>query len=37
MLLAGGSGIVPLRSILRHRLRTSSDVPAVAVLLPQLA
>jgi ferredoxin-NADP reductase len=28
MLLAGGSGIVPLRSILRHRLRTSSDVPA---------
>jgi ferredoxin-NADP reductase len=28
MLLAGGSGIVPLRSILRHRLRTGSDVPA---------
>jgi ferredoxin-NADP reductase len=27
-LLAGGSGIVPLRSILRHRLRTGSDVPA---------
>ena len=27
MLLAGGSGIVPLRSILRHRLRTGSDVP----------
>ena len=28
MLLAGGSGVVPLRSILRHRQRTSSDVPA---------
>src|SRR6516225_3579952 len=28
MLLAGGSGIVPLRSILRHRLRTCSEVPA---------
>ncbi len=28
MLLAGGSGIVPLRSILRHRRRTGSDVPA---------
>jgi len=28
MLLAGGSGIVPLRSILRHRHRTGSDVPA---------
>ena len=28
MLLAGGSGIVPLRSILRHRQRTGSDVPA---------
>jgi ferredoxin-NADP reductase len=28
MLLAGGSGTVPLRSILRHRLRASSDVPA---------
>jgi ferredoxin-NADP reductase len=27
MLLAGGSGIVPLRSMLRHRLRTGSDVP----------
>jgi len=27
-LLAGGSGIVPLRSILRHRLDTGSDVPA---------
>jgi ferredoxin-NADP reductase len=27
MLLAGGSGIVPLRSILRHRRRTGSDVP----------
>ena len=27
MLLAGGSGIAPLRSILRHRLRTGSDVP----------
>jgi hypothetical protein len=25
MLLAGGSGIVPLRSILRHRRRTGSD------------
>ena len=28
MLLAGGSGVVPLRSILRHRRRTGSDVPA---------
>jgi ferredoxin-NADP reductase len=28
MLLAGGSGIVPLRSILRHRRRTGSTVPA---------
>jgi ferredoxin-NADP reductase len=28
MLLAGGSGVVPLRSILRHRERTGSDVPA---------
>jgi ferredoxin-NADP reductase len=28
MLLAGGSGIVPLRSILRHRERTGSTVPA---------
>jgi ferredoxin-NADP reductase len=27
MLVAGGSGVVPLRSILRHRLRTSADVP----------
>jgi ferredoxin-NADP reductase len=27
MLLAGGSGVVPLRSILRHRQCTSSDVP----------
>jgi ferredoxin-NADP reductase len=27
MLLAGGSGVVPLRSILRHRERTGSDVP----------
>ena len=27
-LLAGGSGIVPLRSILRYRVRTGSDVPA---------
>jgi ferredoxin-NADP reductase len=27
-LLAGGSGVVPLRSILRYRLRTDSDVPA---------
>ena len=27
MLLGGGSGIVPLRSILRHRLRTGSGVP----------
>jgi ferredoxin-NADP reductase len=26
-LLAGGSGVVPLRSILRHRERTGSDVP----------
>jgi ferredoxin-NADP reductase len=28
MLLAGGSGVVPLRSMLRHRLRTGSDIPA---------
>jgi len=28
MLLAGGSGIVPLRSILRHRQRAGSDAPA---------
>ena len=28
MLIAGGSGVVPLRSILRHRHRTCSDVPA---------
>jgi len=27
-LLAGGSGVVPLRCILRERLRTGSDVPA---------
>ena len=27
-LLAGGSGVVPLRSILRYRLRTGSAVPA---------
>ena len=27
LLLAGGSGIAPLRSILRHRLISSSDVP----------
>src|SRR5437763_16220837 len=28
LLLAAGSGVVPLRSILRHRRRTGSDVPA---------
>jgi ferredoxin-NADP reductase len=28
LLVAGGSGIVPLRAILRERERTSSDVPA---------
>jgi ferredoxin-NADP reductase len=28
LLLAGGSGIVPLRAILRHRQRTGSAVPA---------
>jgi ferredoxin-NADP reductase len=27
MLIAGGSGIVPLRAILRHRQRSGSDVP----------
>jgi ferredoxin-NADP reductase len=27
LLAAGGSGVVPLRSILRHRRRTGSDVP----------
>jgi ferredoxin-NADP reductase len=31
VLLAGGSGIVPLRSILRHRLRTGSKVPTCLV------
>jgi ferredoxin-NADP reductase len=28
LLVAGGSGVVPLRAILRHRARTGSDVPA---------
>jgi ferredoxin-NADP reductase len=28
MLLAGGSGVVPLRCMLRHRVRAGSDVPA---------
>jgi ferredoxin-NADP reductase len=28
MLIAGGSGVVPLRSMLRHRMRIGSDVPA---------
>ena len=28
MLIAGGSGVVPLRSMLRHRQLTGSDVPA---------
>jgi ferredoxin-NADP reductase len=28
LLLAGGSGVVPLRAILRHRQRTGADVPA---------
>jgi ferredoxin-NADP reductase len=28
LLLAGGSGVVPLRAILRHRRRSGSDVPA---------
>jgi ferredoxin-NADP reductase len=28
LLVAGGSGVVPLRAILRHRQRTGSDVPA---------
>ncbi len=27
LLLAGGSGVVPLRSMLRHRIRTGSTVP----------
>jgi ferredoxin-NADP reductase len=27
LLVAGGSGIVPLRAMLRHRIRTGSDVP----------
>jgi len=27
LLIAGGSGVVPLRAILRHQLRTGSDVP----------
>ena len=33
MLLAGGSGIVPLRSILRHRERIGSRRPGPAALL----
>lgn len=28
MLVAGGSGVVPLRAMLRHRQRSGSDVPA---------
>ena len=28
MLIAGGSGVVPMRCMLRHRLRTGSHVPA---------
>jgi ferredoxin-NADP reductase len=28
LLVAGGSGVVPLRSMLRHRRRSGSDVPA---------
>jgi ferredoxin-NADP reductase len=28
LLVAGGSGVVPLRAILRHRRRSGSDVPA---------
>ena len=28
MLIAGGSGVVPLRAMLRHRRRSGSDVPA---------
>jgi ferredoxin-NADP reductase len=28
LLLAGGSGVVPLRAMLRHRLRSGSQVPA---------
>jgi ferredoxin-NADP reductase len=28
LLVAGGSGVVPLRAILRHRQRSGSDVPA---------
>jgi ferredoxin-NADP reductase len=28
LLIAGGSGVVPLRAILRHRQRSGSDVPA---------
>jgi ferredoxin-NADP reductase len=28
LLVAGGSGVVPLRAILRHRQRTGSDAPA---------
>src|SRR5215475_12560487 len=34
VLLAGGSGVVPLRCILRHRLRTGSDVPARLLYSP---
>ncbi len=28
LLVAGGSGIVPLRAMLRHRVRSGSEVPA---------
>jgi ferredoxin-NADP reductase len=31
LLIAGGSGIVPLRAMLRHRLSTGSDVPVRAL------
>ncbi len=33
LLLAGGSGVVPLRAILRHRERVGSTVPVPALLL----
>jgi ferredoxin-NADP reductase len=32
LLVGGGSGVVPLRAILRHRRRTGSDVPARLLL-----
>ena len=37
LLLAGGSGVVPFRSILRHRAQIGSSTPARLLLLGQVA